>query len=142
MIGSKRPTNLGVNDGKLAKCPDSPNCVSTQAEDETQRIDPLRFTAADEDVLPAVRAAISALPRTKLITETDDYIHAECRSLIFRFVDDIEIWVDFDNQQIHARSASRVGHSDLGVNRHRVNTVFGKLQQAISAEPNLADSAP
>jgi uncharacterized protein (DUF1499 family) len=118
-----RPMNLGVTDGKLAPCPSSPNCVSTQAEDADHRIEPIRFTGSAIDAKAKLKQALGTLPRTAIVTETDDYLHVECTSLIFRFVDDVEFWIDATNQTIHFRSASRVGRSDLGVNRARMETI-------------------
>jgi uncharacterized protein (DUF1499 family) len=126
-----RPTSLGVNDGKLAPCPASPNCVSTQAEDAGHKIEPIRFTGSAADALAKLKGAIATLPRTAIVTETADYLHVECTSLIFRFVDDVEFWIDEPNRTIHFRSASRVGHSDFGVNRKRMEAIraeFAKMQ--------------
>lgn len=128
MLSGKRPNNLGVQDGKLAACPDTPNCVSTQAVEEEQRIAPLAFTRESTEMEAAVRSAILALPRTKIVSESDGYFHAECRSLLLRFIDDLEIWIDVENNLVHARSASRTGYSDLGVNRERVEGLFQRLR--------------
>jgi uncharacterized protein (DUF1499 family) len=120
---AKKPDNLGVTDGKLAPCPNSPNCVSTQAVDDLHRIAPLSFDCAPKEAMKRLKAAIAALPRLQIITETEEYLHVEATSLIFRFVDDVEIFVDRTASQIHFRSASRVGRSDLGVNRARMEQV-------------------
>ena len=122
-LTAARPTNLGVKDGKLAPCPASPNCVSTQAEDADHRMEPIRFTGDAKDAKTKLQQALGALPRTTIVTETDDYLHAEGTSLLFRFVDDVEFWIDAPNQVIHFRSASRVGKSDFGVNRARMETI-------------------
>ncbi len=120
---TRRPTNLGVTDGKLAPCPHSPNCVSSQAENADHRVEPLRFAGSPAEARTKLKQALASLPRTAIVTETDDYLHAECTSLLFRFVDDVEFWIDAANQTIHCRSASRVGRSDLGVNRARVEAI-------------------
>jgi uncharacterized protein (DUF1499 family) len=134
MLGSKRPAELGVRNGKLAACPDKPNCVSTQADDDAHAIAPLRLQAGPEAAMAAAINEVNELPRTTLITQEKFYLHAECRSLIFRFVDDLELWIDAENRMLHARSASRVGYSDLGVNRQRVEDLFGRLIEAGVAE--------
>ncbi len=72
---------------------------------------------------------MSELPRTKIITESENYLHVECTSFLFRFVDDLEILLDDQQKLIHFRSASRVGYSDLGVNRQRVELIKEKLSQ-------------
>jgi uncharacterized protein (DUF1499 family) len=122
-FSAPRPTNLGVTDGKLAPCPDSPNCVSTQADDEGHRIEPIHFTGDAAEAKAKLKQALGTLPRTTIIHETDDYLHAECTTLIFRFVDDVEFWIDAPNQTIHFRSASRAGMSDFGVNRARLEAL-------------------
>jgi uncharacterized protein (DUF1499 family) len=120
---SKRPTNLGVKDGRLAACPASPNCVCTQADDAEHRIDAIRFTGSKAEAMAKLKRAVAPLPRTAIVAESMDYLHMECTSLIFRFVDDVEFWIDEPNHTIHFRSASRVGHRDFGVNRKRMETL-------------------
>jgi uncharacterized protein (DUF1499 family) len=63
------------------------------------------------------------MTRMKIVEEKDDYLHAEARSLIFRFVDDVEFYLPAPEKVIHVRSASRVGYSDMGVNRKRVEEI-------------------
>jgi uncharacterized protein (DUF1499 family) len=117
-----RPTNLGVRDGRLAPCPSSPNCVSTQADDQ-RRIEPIAYSASPSEAMQRLKAAIASLPRMKVVAGTDDYLHVEATSLVFRFVDDVEFFVDQDSKTIHCRSASRVGRSDFGANRRRMEEI-------------------
>jgi uncharacterized protein (DUF1499 family) len=77
----------------------------------------------------ALQAAIRRDPQAQLVTVEDHYLHAEFTSLIFRFVDDVEFLHDPASSQIHVRSASRIGHSDLGVNRARIE----KLRRGIAS---------
>jgi uncharacterized protein (DUF1499 family) len=118
--GGRRPTDLGLVNGALRPCPATPNCVSSE-----------RGTRADAAVEPfAVRnpatamtdltALVAAWPRTTIMTRDSAYMHAESKSRIFRFIDDVEFRYDVAAGLIHVRSASRVGRSDLGVNRTRV----------------------
>ena len=120
-----QPTNLGVKDGKLAPCPASPNCVSTQANDAGHRIEPIRFEGTAAEAMAKLKQAIATLPRAAIVTESADYMHVECTSFLFRFVDDVEFWIDEANHTIHFRSASRVGHGDMGVNRARMEAIRG-----------------
>jgi uncharacterized protein (DUF1499 family) len=115
-----RPANLGAEGGRLAPCPDKPNCVCTQDADEAHRIEPLRYEGTAEESMNRLRAMLEAWPRTRVVTAADGYLHAECRSRLFRFIDDVEFLLDREGQVIHFRSASRAGHSDLGVNRRRM----------------------
>ena len=114
-----RPATLGVTKGRLAPCPDAPHCVSTQSEDEGHRIKPFSYTTSHAEALEKLLTIIRSMKRTKIISIKNDYLHAECTSAFFRYVDDVEFY--FPNEPlIHVRSASRVGYSDLGVNRKRV----------------------
>ncbi|MEN6507422.1 MAG: DUF1499 domain-containing protein, partial [Smithella sp.] len=65
----------------------------------------------------------SGMKRIKIVAEKEDYLHAEAKSLIFRFVDDVEFYFPANEKIIHVRSASRVGYSDMGVNRKRVEEI-------------------
>ncbi|MBD2694031.1 DUF1499 domain-containing protein [Anabaena catenula] len=127
IFAGKRPNNLGVQSGKLAPCPSSPNCVSSQASDSLHQIAPLSFTSTPEQALANLRTLIQFLPRTKIITETEDYLYAEFKSALMGFVDDVEFYLDRNSNIIHVRSASRLGYGDLGVNRQRIEEIRAKL---------------
>lgn len=125
-----RPANLGVHDGKLAKCPESPNCVSTYADSETHQMQPIEIVGdVDETVEMIKRTVANNFPRARLVESNNGYLYYEFTSLIFRFVDDVEFLVDDRARQIHFRSASRVGHSDLGANRRRMQKISEELKQ-------------
>src|SRR6056297_140281 len=93
-ILSRKPTNLGVTNGRLADCPSSPNCVSTQAEDEAHRMEPIRFSGSPDEVMRRIKKVVAEMTRTKIVAVGDNYLHAECRSALFRFVDDVEFLID------------------------------------------------
>lgn len=114
---SPRPTNLGVRDGRLAPCKPSPNCVSSQADpaDKTHYIEPIRGT------LEVARRVLRTLPRVTIVRDEPSYLHAEFRTRLLRFVDDVELY--FDGHVLHVRSCSRVGYHDLGTNRRRVESL-------------------
>ena len=125
-----RPANLGVNNGELAKCPDSPNCVSTQSDSDEHRMDSIEFEGKVDEAVENIKRTIeSNFPRARLVAENNGYLHYEFTSLIFRFVDDVEFFVDDNSKRIHFRSASRVGHSDLGANRRRMKRITQELQK-------------
>ena len=126
---SKRPTNLGILNGRLAPAPSSPTAVSTFASlnDEQHYIAPISSSKSRVKDKETIKALLATWPRTQLITETQNYLHYECTSLVFRFVDDLEIYIDETTNLIHFRSASRVGHSDFGLNRKRVNHLKSKM---------------
>ena len=115
--------DVGLRDGKLSECPDSPNCVSSQTQMKGHTIEPLSYKGSLSDAKQALLSVISSLPRTKIILDNDRYIHVTFTSHLMRFVDDVEFLFDDTNKQIHVRSASRVGYSDMGVNRKRVENL-------------------
>jgi uncharacterized protein (DUF1499 family) len=122
-FGTKRPPNLKVSNGHLAPCPSSPNCVCSDVRDDPHHVEPLRLVVPVEQAWPAVRTAVLALHGAHIVTETAVYLHAECRSALFGFVDDLELLLRRDDGVIAVRSASRLGYSDLGVNRRRVENL-------------------
>jgi uncharacterized protein (DUF1499 family) len=126
---SRKPDNLGVVTGRLADCPSSPNCVCTQASDPDHRIEPLHFNGSPEAAMNRLNAIVTTIPRSKVVTATERYMHAEFTSRVFRFVDDVEFLIDDDAKTIHFRSASRVGRSDLGVNRKRMEEIRQKFDE-------------
>ncbi|AUB37126.1 hypothetical protein COO91_03062 [Nostoc flagelliforme CCNUN1] len=128
VFAGKRPNNLGISNGKLAPCPNSPNCVSSQSTDATHKIAPLIFTSSPEEAIANLKQIIESLPRTKIITESQDYLYAEFKSALLGFVDDVEFYLDRNANVIQVRSASRLGQSDLGVNRQRIETIRAKLK--------------
>ena len=129
MFTGKRPSNLGVRDGKLAPCPSTPNCVCSQSEDAEHKIEPLTYKSTPQVAFSQLKQAIASQPRTKIITQSPNYLYAEFTSAIMKFVDDVEFYLDEDAKVIHVRSASRLGQSDLGVNRKRIETIRAKLQE-------------
>ncbi|HVO67918.1 MAG TPA: DUF1499 domain-containing protein [Syntrophales bacterium] len=118
-----RPANLGITDGKLLPCPDSPNCVSSQSQEKRHFIEPIRYEGDQQRAMNRLITVIKGMKRSKIETVTDVYVHAEFTSAVFRFVDDAEFYIDDNTKTIHMRSASRIGYSDLGVNRKRLEEI-------------------
>lgn len=129
-FSGKQPTNLGVKQGQLLSCPDSPNCVSSQANasDEEHFIASDETKLASSDAIAKLKTIIEGMERSKINEASDDYLYAEFASKIMGFVDDIEFYVDPASGVIQVRSAARLGRSNLGVNRKRVETIREKLQ--------------
>ena len=125
--GSSRSIILGVQKAQLAPCPTSPNCVSSDASDAEHQIAPLTLKGTTDATWTTIRTLVTQLPRTQIITETDDYLHAESRSALFGFVDDLELHLRPAEGIIAVRSAARSGYSDFGVNRQRIE----KLRTAL-----------
>ena len=118
---------LGVRGGKLAKCPDSPNCVSSQADpNDPHFVDGLFFPKSQEVTKQSFNSlveSIKKMPRCKLIHQSESYARFEFRSLVFGYVDDVEIQTAIGSRTIDIRSSSRLGYSDLGANRSRVEKI-------------------
>lgn len=119
---SRRPDNLGSVDGRLAPCPAAPNCVCSTDDDAAHHIEPIAY-GNEDDPLGRLAAVVGALPGARVVETAGAYLHAEFTSTFFRFVDDVEFLVDAERKVIHCRSASRAGHSDLGVNRRRIEAI-------------------
>ncbi|MGH9676759.1 MAG: DUF1499 domain-containing protein [Candidatus Acidiferrum sp.] len=119
---SKRPDNLGLVDGHLAPCPSSPNCVCSQNADADHQIAPIQV-GDEKDPMARLASVIGGMSGAKVITTKANYLHAEFTSFVFHFVDDVEFLFDPETKLLHCRSASRVGHSDLGVNRKRIEAI-------------------
>ena len=118
-----RPTELGVKNGRLAPCPSSPNCVSSQSKDPEHAVEPLSYTKSALRAMTDLKKVILGMKRSKIVEERDSYLRAEFTSALWRFVDDVEFYFDEGTQVIHVRSASRLGKSDFGVNRKRVEEI-------------------
>jgi uncharacterized protein (DUF1499 family) len=121
-----RPDDLGVRDsGSLKPCPPSPNCVTSQCDpsDTEHFISSVKFTGKLSEAKEKLKAVILNQPRAVIITEKDNYIHAEFTSKIMRYVDDVEFYLDSKTNTLHFRSASRLGRSDFGVNRARIEKI-------------------
>lgn len=124
----KRPDGIGIGSSGLKDCPKSPNCVSSEAKDEQHAIEPFRLKGDFSASWPLVRDEIASMSGWVIVTATDTYIHVECKSRIFRFVDDLELYLNSSNGIISIRSASRIGYSDFGANRRRVELLRSKLR--------------
>jgi uncharacterized protein (DUF1499 family) len=121
-----RPTNLGLNNDRFAECPSTPNCVNSFSTDD-HTIEPLHYTISPEKAFATLKQTVESLPRTEVIQASDNYLYAEFTSKIMGFVDDVEFYLDQPANVIQVRSASRLGESDLGVNRQRIEAIRAQL---------------
>ena len=108
--------------GKFSTCPDKPNCVSSKSLVGSHKIAPIIYKGTSQDAREKILGIIKSMPRAKISSDGDNFIHVEFTSRIFRFVDDVEFYFD-ELGIIHFRSASRIGHSDMGVNRERMEEI-------------------
>ncbi|GEN53062.1 DUF1499 domain-containing protein [Halobacillus faecis] len=111
---------IGVKNGRLSDCPKSPNCVSTQTEQEEKKMTALAFSKDLETTKSVIKEVLSEMERTAVETENENYIHAVVESKWMKFKDDVEFYFDQEEEVVHFRSASRVGYSDFGVNKKRM----------------------
>jgi uncharacterized protein (DUF1499 family) len=125
LFAGRPPSNLGVTDGRLAPCPRSPNCVASQADpaDATHFIAPIAFKGDAGAAWRRWREIVAASERVKIVDERDGYLRAEFATKLMGFVDDVEFLLDAPARVFHVRSASRLGHGDLGVNRARIEAL-------------------
>ncbi|MGA6926388.1 MAG: DUF1499 domain-containing protein [Desulfosarcina sp.] len=127
------PAHIGVNDGHLAACPGSPNCVVSRTGSDRHFIDPFDYSGQRTEAMAVIRQVIQGMDGTRIATETDHYLHVTFESKWMGFVDDVEFYFP-DRPVIHVRSASRVGYYDFGVNRRRMETIRTLFQARKSAD--------
>lgn len=109
---------------RLKPCPRSPNCVSSlEAERTSHRMEPMPLDLPPDRAMERLKAILARRDRTEIVEEDGRYLHATETSALFRFVDDVEFEIDPEAGKIHFRSASRLGWSDLGVNRRRMEEI-------------------
>jgi uncharacterized protein (DUF1499 family) len=119
-----QPAGLGVADGRLAPMPKSPNAVSTQAVDERKKVAPFPFKSDLQETQEAIRSILRAYGGIQIVQDERLYIHAVSTTSTMRFHDDLEFYFDEEKGIVHFRSASRVGYSDMGLNRKRYNSLI------------------
>jgi len=130
LLSGKRPTDLGVRNGNLKAPPSSPNAVCSQAAGGYHQIAPLAYNNSQEQAMKALKAIVESTPNTRIVETRPDYLYAEYATSLMGFVDDVEFYFPPNAKIIHVRSASRLGYSDLGVNRKRIEAIRARLAQA------------
>lgn len=124
------PANLGVKEGELAPLPDSPNAVSSQTTQMSKRVEPLPFSGSLEQTKTLVKKVVAEFGGAQILTEKPDYLHGVFTIAVIPFKDDVEFFFSEKDRLVHYRSASRVGYSDLGVNRKRHERLSSLYKQA------------
>lgn len=120
------PPQLGVNNGQLTPCPDKPNCVNSYTSDKEQYVAPIQLRGTTLTIRNNILTVLKEMPNSTITATETNYIRAEFTSNIFRFVDDVEFYFPDSKTTettVHFRSASRIGYSDFGVNRERIQKV-------------------
>lgn len=126
---SRTPRRFGLENGRLRSAPPTPNWVSSEGASGDAAIEPLARGAQAQQAFQLVRELIDGRPDMEVVLADGDYLHAIARTGLFAFVDDLELRLDRDEGVLHVRSASRVGHSDLGANAKRVRGLRDALAQ-------------
>lgn len=121
--------NLRAPGGALAPCDGGPHCVSSKSEDPDRRVEPLTYTGKREDVRRHLLAVLGAREDLTVVESQPDYIRAEARTAIMRYVDDLEFVFAAREARIDVRSSSRVGWYDFGVNRRRIEAIRADFQK-------------
>ena len=127
--GGQPPVEPAVSDGQLSPCPASPNCVSSQATDPEQRVEPLIYPGEAAAAQATLLAVLNRMERVRIVQSSAHFIHAEFRSSVFGFVDDVTFQFGPPGM-IQVRSASRSGYYDFGVNRERVAAIRARFTAA------------
>ena len=104
----------------LSPCPLSPNCVSSLSENKKQFVEPFKYSGSPEKARQNLISILENTEGARLVKNEENYVHAEFRSLFFRFVDDVQFFLPAEESIIHIKSASRLGYYDFGVNRRRL----------------------
>jgi uncharacterized protein (DUF1499 family) len=137
LLNGTPPTDLGVRNGRLKGLPASPNVVSSQASlypDHPQRayadIAPLSLKGDGAATMARLKAVVEGMPGAREVRSSPDYLHAEFTTPLMKYVDDVEFWFDPAAQAVQLRSASRLGESDLGANRKRIEAIRAALAVA------------
>ena len=108
----------------LSPCSNKPNCVSSLvAQDDAHFISPLILGDQPTHDWQSLMAILLSMPRTRIVTQQDCYLHVECQSRLFGFVDDLELCLLVDDKICHLRSAARTGYYDFNVNRKRIEKI-------------------
>lgn len=124
-LASPVESDMSAELDRIRDCGTLQNCVSTthDPEDARRYIEPFSFEGDPAEALQRLKAIVQQMPRTEIVEQDDHYLHVTFTTLILRFTDDVEFLVEPEGNRIHFRSASRVGKSDLGVNRKRMEQI-------------------
>ena len=114
---------MGISGNRLAPCPDSPNCVCSDDRDRPSAVAPFIAPSQGEPAWAALIAILETDPAYTIVTRNEDYVHAEARTRWLRFTDDLEFHLRPERSEIAVRSASRIGYSDMGANRRRIEAL-------------------
>jgi uncharacterized protein (DUF1499 family) len=133
------PDDIGLVDGRLRSCPESPNCVCSETPEAESFVEPFAFAGDGPAALESLIRFLESEPRIDVVSRSPDYAHVVFRTAVLRFRDDVELRLDEAAGVIHVRSASRIGYSDLGVNRDRIESIRARWS---APAPPTEDPSP
>ncbi|GAB4228093.1 MAG: DUF1499 domain-containing protein [Chlamydiales bacterium] len=137
ILRNLRQPSLGLKGEPLQPCQSAiKNCASTLGKDKEDLLTPLPIYKDTQTSLEILSSIIESLPRARIIKKDLNYIHAEIRSKVFRFTDDLEVYVNEKRGTIDLKSASRIGYYDFGVNKHRIKHVRKAFFEKIMGKKN------
>ncbi|GGI18730.1 DUF1499 domain-containing protein [Oxalicibacterium faecigallinarum] len=145
LFAGRKPDDLGITNGLLkAPMKDWRNVVSSQAayhpHEPHHVIAPLEYTGDGHGAMERVAGIIAGMPGARIVTATPHYLHAEFRSMLLGFVDDVEFMLDTNDRLIHMRSGARLNRKDFGANRARLESVRSRFERR--AESRNGDPIP
>ncbi len=137
----KQPT-IGLVNGQLAACSKTPNCVSTTHQDLNRLMLPVKYEGLSlEEAKDVLFEVLKTLPKIKIEKDEGTYVHAEAQTMVFEYVQDVEFLFDEEAKTLHFRSASRVGFTDFGSNKRRMQSIVARFlrkceerRQALAAD--------
>ena len=127
--GGRMPQALENGSERLAPCPASPNCVSSEATDAIHAIPAYRIRGDAGTAWKALESQLALLPRVEIVSDDHGYLYAVFTTRLMRYRDDVEFGLDGEAGTIRVRSASRVGYGDMGVNRERIELIRAALAE-------------
>ena len=117
-------------EAKLPACSGSPNCAASLAGGARAPLPPLKFSGDASRAIERLRGIVAEMPGAEIVEARDDYMHAEFRTQMLRFVDDVEFAADRAAGAIHFVSQSRRGYYDFGVNLRRMREISERYRAA------------
>lgn len=121
---NKIAPKLGVVEGKLTDTPQSPNAVSSQTADEDKKVEPFPYKETLQLTKDGIKLAVKAYGNAEIVEEKADYLRLVFTTGLMRYNDDVEFYFDDQNKVVHFRSASRMGYSDMGLNKERYDILY------------------
>ena len=110
------------------------NLAETALGASDPRLRPLRVERPPEEVRAAIEAVAAELPGWAFVGEDAGRLHFERTSGLFRFVDDVWVWVEVAEDGacvVQAKAQSRVGKGDLGQNPRTLDALLRALEAAL-----------